>query len=164
MKQKIAWILVVLLALSLVATSFVSARNFVTQDVMTYPLVTIPEGSTHSTYDGNFVSVDRTIDLTSGWTTNLPYNTCAIAARLAYKDNIANHYAALQPGVGEAYAVQTLTQAANVWNSTAGIVPINTYPPTVQLDINNPGYVYIEITGYWVCDDYMPPPRPTLAP
>jgi len=163
-KQKFAWILVALLALSLVATSLVSARNFLTQDVMSAPFVSIPEGSTHYGFDGDYITQDSTIGLTSNWTTDLPMNTCAIAARVALFGTVANKYAALQPQSGQAYAVQTLTQVPYVWNSTAGIVPINTYPPTVQLDINNPGYVYIEITGYWVCDDYMPPPRPTLAP
>ena len=164
MKQKFAWILVALLALSLVATSFVSARNYVTQDVMTSNLVTIPEGSTHATYDGDYVYGDGTISLTSGWSTNLPMNTCAIAARVAFRATAINKYAALQPRSGWAYAMQTLTQVEDVWNSTAGIVPINTYPPTVRLNLNHPGDVYIEILGYWVCDDYAPPPRPTLAP
>ena len=164
MKQKLAWILIALLALSLAATSLVTARNFVTQDVMVSPFVSLPEGSKHPTYDGDYVYGNATISLTSGWSTNLPYNTCAIAARLAFKDNQVERYAALRPGTGQVYAIQTLTQVVNRWNSSGGIVPINTYPPTVLLEINSAGYVYMELLGYWVCDDYAPAPRPTLAP
>ena len=162
MNKKIAWILVALLALSLAATSLVSARSFLTDDVMTSHLITIPEGSISSSYDGNYYQQDRTIPLISGWSTNLPLNTCAVAVRFAYKDNIVDHWAALRPSSSDAFAVLARTQTANVWSDIAGIVPVNTYPPTMFLDISNPGYVYVEITGYWLCDDYGP--RPTVAP
>ena len=164
MKQKLVWILIALLALSLLATSFVSARNYVAQDVMTSHLVTIPGGSTHPDYDGALVGSDQTISLTSGWTHNLPNNTCAIAARLGFKDNTYTHYATLQPAQGQGYPILATVQVPWVWINDTGIVPITTSPPEMYLWLSSSGYVDIEITGYWVCDEYMPPPRPTPAP
>lgn len=159
MKKKIAWLLAALLALSLLATSFVTARPLA--DSMDSTLFTLPEGSTHPSYDGDYVGGDRDISLTSGWTTNLPYNTCAIAVRLAYKDDALDHWAALRPGASGVYGVMVRTQVVDQWADGVGIVPITTCPPAVRLDISSAGYVYMQIIGYWVCDDYV---RPTPAP
>lgn len=168
MRTKIAWLLVALIALSLLATSIVSARSLTAplrQDVMSYPLITIPEGSTHTDFDGDYVTNrHQAISLTSGWSYNLPSNTCAVSVRFGFNDSYENYWGALMPSADDAVAVLARIQTANVWSDQSGIVPINTYPPTLYLDMYSNAYIYIVLTGYWVCDDYMPPPRPTPAP
>lgn len=164
MKRNVRYALAALLILvilgSLAAFSFVSARPLA-DDVMTSHLITIPEGSTHPDYNGDYVTGDRTINLYTGWTTNLPWNTCAIAVRFGYRDNVVGHWGALRPNAGQAAAVLARTQVVNVWSDSSGIVPVSGANPHVRLDISSPGYVYMAITGYWLCDDYV---RPTLTP
>ena len=148
----------VLVLVTLLATSFVSARPLAAD--MDSRFQTIPAGSTHSSYDGDYVSGDRTIDLQSGWSTNLPIDVCAIAVRFAFKDNAANHWASLRPSNSGAHGVLVRTQVANQWTDDAGIVPLNSPNGDMYLDVSSAGYVYIQITGYWTCDDYV---RPTLG-
>lgn len=158
-KRQIAVVLGVLVLIALLTTSLVSARPLTAN--MTSHFQTIPGGSLHPSYNGDFVSGDHTIPLTSGWSTNLPYNTCAIAVRLAYWAPYAGKYAILQSSPGFGAPVQAITQVANQWINNTGIVPITGPNADVRLDISHSGGVYIEISGYWVCDDFV---RPTPSP
>lgn len=164
-KQKFVVVLGVLVLFALLATSIVSARRLarpLVEDHMMAPLTTIPGGSINSSYWGDYVtSGEHDIPLYTGWTTNLPIGVCAITARLVYKADEADEYAVLRPVEEGGWPVQTPTQVANIYNSSTGIVPITGGNPVVQLFLTHAGYVCIEITGYWMCDDYV---RPTPEP
>jgi len=123
---------------------------------------TIPGGSRHPSYTWDYISSSRNIHLYTGWSTNLPQGTCAIAARLTFKNATVGSYAILQPVTEGGEPVMALVQTANVWSSETGIVPISGPNADVRLVLSNPSYVDLEITGYWTCDDYQRPP-PTAA-
>ena len=157
----LAVLLILVVAVSLAASSLVTARPLNTAGMESH-FFAIPGGSTHPDYDGDYINSDRTISLTEGWSTNLPYNTCAIAVRLGFKDDTFTHYASLQPSQGEGNAVKAVVQVPWVWVNDTGIVPIaSATGAEMYLWLSSTGYVDIEISGYWCCDDYM---RPTLAP
>ena len=153
MKRKIVVGLGVLVLIALLATSFVSARTLNAN--MDSHLQTIPGGSTHPSYTWDYISSSRNIHLYTGWSTNLPQGTCAIAVRLAFKNTTVGSCAILQPVSDGGVPVMAVVQTSNVWSSETGIVPITGPNADVRLVVSNPGYVDIEITGYWTCDDYV---------
>lgn len=159
MKRTIAVGLGVLVLIALLATSFVSARPLDAN--MDSHFQTIPGGSTNPYYMWDFIGSNRNIPLYTGWSTNLPQGTCAIAVRLAFKNATVGSSAILQPVTEGGVPVMAVVQTPNNWSSQTGIVPITGPNADVRLVVSYPGYVDIEITGYWTCDDYV---RPTPTP
>lgn len=159
-RYALAAVLVLVLLGALAATSFVSARPRA-EDLMESHLITIPEGSSHPSYYGDYITSDQTIYLTTGWSTDLPYNTCAIMVQLSYMGDTVNDWATVGPTSSGGWPVTARTVVAGVWSDRAGMVPVVGPGPSVYLNISDPGYVYLEIFGYWLCDDYV---RPTPAP
>lgn len=151
-------IVVALVLLALLATTLVSARTLDAN--MDSHFQTIPGGSTNSSYVWDYISSSRNIPLYTGWTTNLPQNTCAIAVRLAFKNASVGSCAILQPVPEGGVPLMAVVQTSNNWSSVTGIVPITGPIADVRLVVSSPGYVDIEITGFWTCDDYIRPPAP----
>lgn len=161
MKRTIVVGLGVLVLLALLATTFVSARPLDAN--MDSHFQTIPGGSTHPSYTWDYINSNRNIHLYTGWSTNLPQGTCAIAVRLAFKNTTVGSCAILQPVTEGGVPLMAVVQTSNNWSSVTGIVPITGSNADVRLVVSHPGYVDIEITGYWTCDDYQRPPPTAVA-
>ncbi|MBD3322766.1 MAG: hypothetical protein GF350_16815 [Chitinivibrionales bacterium] len=113
-----------------------------------YVFVPIKDGSTNESYNGDTVSSDQTIDLQSGWSTNIPSDAVAVVVRMTWKSASAGTYAALKARSSSNTALYVHTQVADDWIDGSGIVP--THGGDIYLDVEASGELWIQIFGYFI--------------
>jgi hypothetical protein len=136
-------------------------RHDGTSLVTGYIYVPLPNGSTHSSWNGTAKSDGSgSISLTSGWSTNLPSGVKAIAVQLIAEDSVAAPAADLYLTVGANatyfYALSCrpigTTGGNGIQDENAGVVPIE--GDTLNYAINASGsstmLCWIRIWGYWI--------------
>jgi len=111
--------------------------------------VPIKDGSKNTSYDGDLISTSRTIDLQSGWSTNIPGNAIAIAVRLGWSASTSGYCCALKARAESYAALFARTMVNTVGTDVSGVCPLHHGDCYLEIITGN-GDVNIVILGYWV--------------
>jgi len=111
--------------------------------------VPIKAGSKNTSYDGDTISSSQSIDLQSGWTTNIPESAIAIAARLGWVASTSGWYAGLKARSESYVAIFARTQVGTVGVDSSGVCPLHQGDCYLEIS-GTSGEVNIVIVGYWI--------------
>lgn len=114
-----------------------------------YKFVPIKDSSTNTLYDGDtYQAGNRTIDLQSGWTVNIPSNAVAVAVKATWQSSTAGQWFDLKARWESQAAIALYMDPDLTAVFGEGIVP--THNGDIYMRQGGPGQVWIRIVGYYL--------------